>query len=226
MRDDLTLLFFYWVCLFMPVLGVLSYYRVKSGKPLAPKRRRFLATMVIELWLLGLALGANRPHSLPLFPRTLPDATGLFYGAVVLGSLLLAAGKGLTRAPAERLQKLRQRLPENAQELGWWAVISLLAGFCEEIGYRGVLYGMLLDAWHSVPLAILVAVVVFAVAHAMQGPRGMLGVGVFGLLFHALVLVTGTLYVGMAVHATYDFALGFLAMRTFRGPAQPTPAET
>jgi membrane protease YdiL (CAAX protease family) len=224
MRADLsTWSFLAWVLLLMPVMGVLSYYRVKSGKPLSPKRRRFVVTMVVELLLLGLALNAT-PPGLVLFPKVFPDGTALLYGAVVLGAFLVGLSRGVKRIPAERREKARLRMPENPKEFRLWAVIPLLAGVCEETAYRGVLYRLLLNAWHSVALAILVAVIAFAAAHAIQGWRGALAVGILGGIFHAIVLITGTLYVAILVHVVYDFVLGYLLMRSLHSEPTAAPA--
>lgn len=222
MRPDLSTSFFLvWVLLFMPLLGVLSYFRVKSGRPLAPKRRRFVVTMVAELLLLGLALNAA-PRGLVLFPKTLPDGTTLFYAALCLGAFLVGVARGIKRMPAERREKARVRMPENPQEFLLWAAIPLLAGVCEETAYRGVLYHLLLEALHSAALAILVAVIAFAAAHAIQGLRGAIAVAVLAGVFHAIVLITGTLYVAILVHVVYDFVLGFLLMKALH--AEPRTA--
>ena len=224
MRADFATSFFLvWVLLLMPVMGVLSYYRVKSGKPLAPKPRRFVATMVVELLLLGLALNAA-PRGLVLFPRALPDVTTLFYAALFLGAILVGIGRGIKRMPAERREKARVRMPENPREFLLWAVIPLLAGACEETAYRGVLYRLLLQALHSAALAILVAVIAFAAAHAIQGMRGALAVAILAGIFHAIVLITGTLYVAILVHVVYDFVLGYLLMRSLHAEPQPATA--
>lgn len=217
-----TSIFLVWVLLLLPALGVHSYYHVKQGKPLAPKLRRFLATIWVEVLLLALALAAA-PPALLLFPKVLPDALTWLYAALLLAVLLVGVARGLKRMPAEERQKARLFLPETPEEFLVWTVISLLAGVCEEVAYRGVLYRLLLDAFGSMALAILVATLAFALAHAAHGGRATLRVAALGCLFHAIVLLTGTLYVAMTVHAVYDFVVGFLLMKSFRAEVQVAP---
>jgi len=49
----------------------------------------------------------------------------------------------------------------------------------------------------------------FAVAHAVQGFKAIPLIAAIALVFHGLVLLTGSLYVAMAVHFLYDAIAGF-----------------
>ncbi len=102
---------------------------------------------------------------------------------------------------------------------GWslWqmAVISVLAGACEEVLFRGVLQGGLALPWGTVP-ALVVASLVFGLAHcvnpAYAGVAAAIGCG-----FGGLWLWTGNLLVPIVAHATYDFAaLVYLARFRWR----------
>ncbi len=99
-------------------------------------------------------------------------------------------------------------MPRTSNELGIWAVISLSAGFVEEIVYRGVLFGILdywLNNWWA---AAILCAVAFALGHAIQGMKSSSIIFVMSVIFQGLVYFTGTLYVAMVVHAVYDFIAG------------------
>ena len=59
--------------------------------------------------------------------------------------------------------------------------------------------------------ALFVAGLLFGLAHAYQGPRGVLQTGVVGLGLAVLYVFTGSLWVPMALHAFVDLNSGLLA---------------
>ena len=71
-----------------------------------------------------------------------------------------------------------------------------------------MLYQILLSPTGSVPAAVLLAVVPFGIVHWRQGIRSVVFITVLSVMLHGLVLLTGTLYMAMIVHATYDFLAG------------------
>ncbi len=72
-----------------------------------------------------------------------------------------------------QLESLRFFLPSSSLERRWFAVLSLTAGFCEELLFRGFLLRYL----HNAPLhlelllATLAAAVVFGTHHFYQGVK-------------------------------------------------------
>ena len=59
------------------------------------------------------------------------------------------------------------------------------------------------------PLAIGLSIISFALAHAIQGMRSVLAIAAIATSFHALFVLSGSLYVGMLVHFVYDVIAGF-----------------
>jgi hypothetical protein len=97
---------------------------------------------------------------------------------------------------------------------GWslWqmAVISMLAGVCEEILFRGVLQGGLTLHWGA-GAALIVASLVFGLAHYVNPAYAVIAAAI-GAAFGGLWLWKGNLLLPMVAHATYDFvALVYLA---------------
>lgn len=63
----------------------------------------------------------------------------------------------------------------------------------------------------------------FSVAHIIQGRRSVAVVLVFAFGFHALVWLTGSLYVAMAVHTAYDITAGIAYGVLGRGRGSEAP---
>jgi membrane protease YdiL (CAAX protease family) len=105
--------------------------------------------------------------------------------------------------------------PHTRSELGWWMALSLTAGFCEEFLFRGYLI------WAFQPMfglwgAAAFSVAVFAVAHAYQGVKGILGTGIVGILLTLVVLISESLLPAMALHALIDIGQGLIAWLVLR----------
>ena len=93
--------------------------------------------------------------------------------------------------------------------------LSVSAGICEEFIFRGYLIWVLqpaLGLW----FAAAVSLIVFAAAHAYQGAKGVVAVGVVGGLFTLIVLVFGSLVPVIAVHALTDAGEGLVAWLALR----------
>jgi membrane protease YdiL (CAAX protease family) len=206
----------------MPALGIASYIRLKSGRPLPPKNRRYLATIYVEVILLFAAFFAAQEQGVTLFGPELPGLTAMVAAAAFVAMLLTRVVQSWPRLKPERKRRLRLVLPENGDDLKYWVWVSLLAGIAEECAYRGAAYALLQRWTRSSAAALTLCVVSFALAHMMQGIRSAVGVGIFGLVFHMVVFLTGGLYLAIAMHVVYDFALGVMLMKKMR--ADPIPA--
>lgn len=103
-------------------------------------------------------------------------------------------------------------LPRTPRERAFWFLLSLTAGFCEELLYRGFMPAYLVHIFPGVSffVAILIAAALFGIGHIYQKLTGVLGTGVMGLLFGFLYFFTGSLYLPMIVHALFDMRLLFV----------------
>ena len=96
---------------------------------------------------------------------------------------------------------------------------SVSAGICEEFVFRGYLiwaFQALLGLWG----AALFSVVVFALAHAYQGAKGIVATGIAGVLLTLVVLISGSLIPAMVVHALVDIGSGLIAWAALRKAQQ------
>ena len=155
------------------------------------------------------------------------------WGPLVFGGAfvaLQARGAVKLSRPAAPSDKLRAQLggvapifPRTAQELPAFLGVSVTAGFCEEVLFRGFLIWALqplVGLW----LAVALAALLFGAAHAYQGVAGMIRTGLIGLVFTAIVLLSGSLWPAIVLHAAVDAMGGLTAWLILRDPAPKAAA--
>jgi uncharacterized protein len=171
-----------------------------------------LATLVLSpgvaLADFGLALPATGAGPLPDEPSEL---AGVAVGLLLAGAMLWFVFRKLAGEPAiaglwqAGLGTFLAMLPRTSTEGRYAVAVSVTAGICEELIYRGFLiaFGVGVLGLHPY-VAGGVAVVLFGVAHLYQGAAGMLRVSVFGVAMTGLYLSTGSLLLPIVVHALGD----------------------
>lgn len=101
-------------------------------------------------------------------------------------------------------------LPHGAGELAMWIALSVSAGICEETIFRGYLQRQLAAFTKSAPAGVLLSAVAFGGAHAYQGPRMMVLIAVYGLMFGILAHWRRSVRPGMIAHAWQDTLSGLV----------------
>jgi membrane protease YdiL (CAAX protease family) len=149
----------------------------------------------------SMGFGAVDPAGLGMATLRLGGATA----ALLLVFHLVAK---VARIPESEL--LKQLLPRNAHERRLFAGLSLLAGFGEEVVFRGFLLAVLIPALGDPWTALLVSSLAFGVLHVYQGPFGILRTAALGALLGASVIVDGTLWPAVVVHAVVDLVGGLV----------------
>ena len=146
-------------------------------------------------------------------------AVGLTLWMVIVLALPVAAAV-VHRATREKLRRasddVAYLLPRSRAEMVLFAGVSLSAGICEELLYRGFLsYYWLADPFRfPMALSLAASTLLFGLAHAGQGPKGMLGTAVLGLFFGWLYLASGSLLLPMVLHTLVDLrALALARLR-------------
>jgi membrane protease YdiL (CAAX protease family) len=130
----------------------------------------------------------------------------------------------IARMPGDK-PKLRGQLgttglvmPHTASELPAMLALSLTAGFCEELLFRGFLIWILQPVTGWWPAA-LVALAAFAFVHAYQGRAGVIRSAVFGAVASAIVLLCHSLWPAIVLHAALDWMGGLVGWTILREPA-------
>jgi hypothetical protein len=128
-------------------------------------------------------------------------------------ALWLWQTRSLARLSAEKCATLRTRLgrlivlvPHTTGEYRWFVCLSVTAGICEELLYRGFLVWVL-QRWVGLGWAALVSVIVFGAGHAYQG-KDVVRPTVAGILLQGVALLTRSILPGILVHAMLDVMSG------------------
>ena len=150
---------------------------------------------------------------------------------VAVALALLAAGRSARRsdeslaAVREQLREVERLMPTNAGEWRMFLALSLTAGLCEELLFRGYLQwyvGSWLDAW----TAAVVVGALFGLGHLYQGPRGVLKTGIAGFVFATVTLLAGSIWPAAALHALLDAHSGHLAWHAIERARTAPPPPT
>jgi membrane protease YdiL (CAAX protease family) len=95
-------------------------------------------------------------------------------------------------------------LPHGALEITLWIAVSITAGICEEALYRGYLQRQFMAMTGSVPAGILLSAAAFGTAHAYQGLRLAVQIGLLGALSGIVAYRCRSVRPGMIAHASRD----------------------
>ena len=223
--DTIAFPYLFHILCVLPAFGVVSWIYLRTNEPPA-KKKRHLLTICAQIWLLVYTLAAAAAEKIDLFPPKLPSTKAWLLGMLFIAVVLARVKLGLRRADLKSKQRLGLFLPENLKEFWSWMPVSVLAGLWEECAYRGAAYSLLVLMTRSTRFALVACVIAFALAHLYQGWKGAIEIGFYGVVSHMAVFLTGSLYLSIAVHATYDLLAGWLVMRLVpREPAvvQPEP---
>jgi uncharacterized protein len=198
----------------LPALMLLQAQQLRNLEVL-PRQAAYISS-IISLWLLaGLTLIVSRTAGFPF--------SALGFAATPLPSLLLwsgaitAAGVGVIlifhAAGFRDAELVRQLIPVTATDRALFLGVSITAGTCEELVFRGFLLHVLLLATGSLPLALLLSSGVFGVVHAYQQPLGALRAAILGAILALPLLLTGSIYPAMLAHTLIDVLSGFWLSR-------------
>ena len=206
-----------------------SYYAgVRMGRGRMPARTTAYARTMLSWWLISLTtlyLWWRLGRPLNALGLHVPADARSVAGAI-LCVLMLAYMNGqwrvvarmspekLARVPAA-LGRAIAILPRTPAEYRWFLALSITAGICEELLFRGYFFAI---AWPYLTLAgvVVASAAIFGLGHAYQGVRGIVKTAVIGLLFGAIYVATGSLVWPMILHALLDIQGGTIAFRALR----------
>jgi membrane protease YdiL (CAAX protease family) len=94
--------------------------------------------------------------------------------------------------------------PKGPVEVILWVIMSITAGFCEELVYRGYLQKQILALTGSATVAVMVQAIIFGAGHWYQGNKKVIIIAILGALFGLLAHWRKSLRPGMLSHAWED----------------------
>lgn len=171
------------------------------------------ATLAFE-WVLA-AYAVWRLRRLGLSTKTLVNIPSTAKGwlidiGVTVGFFLVwaAVGQGLSHLLKPGTPGFSGLLPSNPLEIALWILLSLSAGFCEELLFRGYLQRTL-ELSTNTAIAIVTQGVIFGLAHAYQGVKLVSLIMVLGTMLGLLAHWRRKLLPGMMFHAITDIVGAF-----------------
>jgi membrane protease YdiL (CAAX protease family) len=121
---------------------------------------------------------------------------------------------GLTEIK-EQMGTLSHLFPQTPAENHLFDMVSVTAGVCEEILYRGLLLATLVSLVGTWP-AVAISSVIFGLGHAYQGISGIAKTGLAGLVLALLTVFSGSLFIAIVFHAIVDLTSGRLLGKALR----------
>lgn len=195
----------------------LGTLRMQSYRPAAGEQHHgnvlhYLAVIACEwglflyIWLGGLIPGATRLRGLiggrwSNFKEVLRDIGLAVVFWIAFSVVAVLTSLVVRPSPVASLGFLN---PRGAAELTLWVIMSMTAGFCEELAFRGYLQKQCLALTGSVVLAMLAQGVLFGVAHWYQGFKMVIVISMLGLLMGVFAQWRKSLRPGMITHAWAD----------------------
>jgi membrane protease YdiL (CAAX protease family) len=107
--------------------------------------------------------------------------------------------------------------PSGVAEIFLWFLVSLAAGFAEELAYRGYFQRQFQALTGSLPVAIVLQGIVFGMGHTYQGWGQVVVITAIGILDGIFVAWRGNLRAAMISHAWADVFEGYLRSNYFPG---------
>jgi len=129
--------------------------------------------------------------------------TFLFAGIVCISLVIHALGPGHSKSIATIL-------PQSPAEMAVWLLISMTAGFVEELVYRGYLQQQFVGFGMPLWLGILAQAVIFGAGHAYEGTSRAVAITAFGVVAGVFAAWRHSLRPNMIGHALMDILAALL----------------
>ncbi len=171
------------------------------------------AARTTDIVVLGRLVARPRDVWFGLFPAQWPSLVsaglGLIAYAIMISIDLAYSRRCFDRGDAH----MYAATPQSMEERVVWIGFSLAAGVTEELTWRGVQPELIAQVTGHLWPAIVICAATFGIGHVTQGRPFVPIAALFALVFHALTLLTGSLYVPILVHAAMNITVGLRAGR-------------
>lgn len=134
---------------------------------------------------------------------------------VVLYVLGLLLGIGGASGMSDVKEKFGSLMPHSGLALLGFMFLSMTAGFCEEIMFRGYLQRQFTTLTRNEATAIVLQAIFFGLGHGYQGPPRMFMLFVYGAMFGLLAFWRKSLRAGIISHAWTDSISGLMMYLLF-----------
>lgn len=120
--------------------------------------------------------------------------------------------KGIDRWLPSQAASIQTFLPRRASEILLWIGVSVSAGICEELVFRGYFQKQFEAFTGRRWIALFLQAALFGIAHGYQGLEACLKIAVYGALFGLLAVWRGSLRPGMVAHTGTDILSGIFGI--------------
>jgi len=210
----------------LPLYGIASWRRLvrRAAQGIEEARLESYTETIILEWALAAAVltawlaGGRAPASIGLAQSTETASAVAWIISAAIAALLFAQVRAVRLAiPAglrEQLAVLEPLMPHSRGERSVFTGVSLTAGFCEELLYRGFVLAYL-TPWVGGFGAVTGSTILFAAVHAYQGVTGILKTMVVGLVLATLTVYAGSLWPAVLLHVAIDLQAGAIGYEVF-----------
>ncbi len=209
----------------MLAISGLSYY----SRGLAPggRQRNQISSYIVAIMMEWLVFGfiwfglRLRKHRMRILlgehwggARQIPRDIGIGILFLIVSNLALSLIGHLLKASPNAA--IRSILPHTPAQIAVYFLLTVTAGICEEVIFRGYMQRQFSFFFKNAAAGIILQGVVFGASHGYQGPKYMLIIVVYGILFGALAQQRRSLRPGMIAHFLQDLTTGVVAGRFLR----------
>ncbi len=213
----MSLLFMIIIAAGLPFLTAQSYKNIRKmeaemeGMELA-KIPVYMQSVVMQLVLCVLAFFAARSEEITIsFKSNFTFQSVAAAIALIAFALLIAWLSQKFSKEKDDSSTLHHILPDTNLERLVWILACVVAAFCEEYIYRGVLFQMIGSYVESIWwIAAVLSAIVFAFGHGTQGEKAIIQIIPFAIGFQFLVLLSGGLLLPMIAHFIYNVLVELL----------------
>ncbi len=224
----MSLLFIIIIAAGLPFLTALSYKNIKKmeeeleGAQIA-KIPVYLQSMLMQVVLCVLAYFAARSEEIKfsLNSEFTVKSIAASAGLIILALSLAWISQKFSKDKDE--STLHHILPDTAMERLIWVLACVVAAFCEEYIYRGVLFNMIMSYTENIWIAAaLLSAIVFAFGHGTQGEKAIIQIIPFAIGFQFLAWISGGLLLPMIAHFIYNILVELLFGDKIKRDAAPS----
>ena len=107
------------------------------------------------------------------------------------------------------------QVPIGVLEISLWILLSISAGVCEELVFRGYLQNQFRAITRSIVAAVVLQGLIFGLAHTYQGWKQVIVIAALGILYGVLAAWRRNLRANMIAHAWSDIYEGWASFAFF-----------
>jgi uncharacterized protein len=191
-------------------LGMLLQAQRSSPAPVASRIPLYVALIVVELtlvWFVAIGIRTKGYEVTDLLGhawRSRFDVIIDFLLAIGIATLLRLTSRFLFQLFGRWPSNTGFLLPKDMSESVVWIAVSVSAGICEELVYRGYLQRQLWNLTSSLPLALFLQSLIFGCGHIYQGWKPALVTAGYGLVLGIVAAWRRSVIPGALAHTIVD----------------------